>query len=138
MLQALRERRWPTAGLSARARNSLARSLAASMTRALYPLAMPDMQKDVDDAARQPLNALLTEDDRVDLHATAVVCTAASPATAIVEDARDARVGVIVVGTHGRGGMSHLLLGSVADRVGRTAHCPVSLAGTSCITWTAP
>lgn len=104
---------------------NVAPSLAASMTPALYPLAMPDMQKDVEDASRQQLDALLTEDDRVDLHATAVVRTSASPATAIVEYARDARSDIIVVGTHGRGGVSHLLLGSVAERVGRMAHCPV-------------
>jgi nucleotide-binding universal stress UspA family protein len=32
---------------------------------------------------------------------------------------------LIVLGTHGRGGMTHLLMGSVADRVVRTAPCPV-------------
>jgi nucleotide-binding universal stress UspA family protein len=29
------------------------------------------------------------------------------------------------MGTHGRGGMAHLLMGSVAERVVRTAPCPV-------------
>jgi len=29
------------------------------------------------------------------------------------------------MGTHGRHGMAHLLLGSVAERVVRTATCPV-------------
>jgi universal stress protein A len=32
---------------------------------------------------------------------------------------------LIVMGTHGRTGLSHLLLGSVAERVVQTAHCPV-------------
>jgi nucleotide-binding universal stress UspA family protein len=32
---------------------------------------------------------------------------------------------LLVVGTHGRKGVSHLLLGSVAERLVRTAHCPV-------------
>ena len=32
---------------------------------------------------------------------------------------------LIVMGTHGRRGISHLLLGSLAEIVVRTAHCPV-------------
>ena len=32
---------------------------------------------------------------------------------------------MIVMGTHGRGGLSHLLIGSVAERVVRLANCPV-------------
>ena len=43
----------------------------------------------------------------------------------IVESARDSKADLIVIGTHGRHGMAHLLLGSVAERVVRTASCPV-------------
>jgi len=41
----------------------------------------------------------------------------------IVERARDADL--LVLGTHGRGGFDRLLLGSVTEKVIRTAHCPV-------------
>jgi nucleotide-binding universal stress UspA family protein len=47
------------------------------------------------------------------------------PNAEIVEYARDRGVDLIVMGTHGRGGMSHLLLGSVAEKVIRAAPCPV-------------
>jgi len=47
------------------------------------------------------------------------------PFVEIVKYARDHSVDLIVMGTHGRGGLSHLLLGSVADKVIRTAPCPV-------------
>ena len=47
------------------------------------------------------------------------------PAKAIVEHAADNGFDLIVMGTHGRGGVAHLLLGSVAERVVRTARCPV-------------
>jgi nucleotide-binding universal stress UspA family protein len=48
-----------------------------------------------------------------------------SPARAIVDAARDRKCDLIVMGTHGSGGFTHLLLGSVAERVVRTAPCPV-------------
>jgi nucleotide-binding universal stress UspA family protein len=48
-----------------------------------------------------------------------------SPARAIVEVAQARKCQLIVMGTHGRGGFSHLVLGSVAERVVRTASCPV-------------
>ncbi len=46
-------------------------------------------------------------------------------AKAIVDYAAEHAMSLIVMGTHGRGGMAHLLLGSVAERVVRTAPCPV-------------
>jgi nucleotide-binding universal stress UspA family protein len=48
-----------------------------------------------------------------------------TPAGSIVEYAAGHDIDLIVMGTHGRGGMEHLLMGSVAERVVRTALCPV-------------
>ena len=39
--------------------------------------------------------------------------------------AREEKVDLIVMGTHGRTGVRHLLLGSVAEAVSRRAPCPV-------------
>ena len=47
------------------------------------------------------------------------------PYTEIVRYASENDIDVIVIGTHGRGEFTHLLLGSVAERVVRTAPCPV-------------
>jgi nucleotide-binding universal stress UspA family protein len=47
------------------------------------------------------------------------------PHREIVARANAVRAGLIVMGTHGRGGVERSLLGSVADRVVRTAPCPV-------------
>ena len=47
------------------------------------------------------------------------------PADRIVEVAKDRQVDLIVMGTQGRTGLPHLLLGSVAERVARLAPCPV-------------
>lgn len=43
----------------------------------------------------------------------------------IVEAAKKVKADLIIQATHGRTGLSHVLLGSVAERVVRTAECPV-------------
>jgi nucleotide-binding universal stress UspA family protein len=43
----------------------------------------------------------------------------------IVGYAKENDVDLIIMGTHGRGAIAHLLMGSVAERVVRTAPCPV-------------
>ena len=48
-----------------------------------------------------------------------------APVTAIVNAAKRQKCDLIVMGTHGRHGVAHMLLGSVAERVIRTAACPV-------------
>jgi len=48
-----------------------------------------------------------------------------NPAMEIVKYARENKVDIIVVGTLGRGGLSRFLLGSTAEKVIRTAPCPV-------------
>ena len=70
-------------------------------------------------------NELISDVDRTVLRARAATVTANTPALAIVEFAKCHDVNLIVMGTHGRGAMAHLLLGSVAERVVRTAPCPV-------------
>jgi universal stress protein A len=48
-----------------------------------------------------------------------------SPSEQIVEIATYEHADLVIMGTHGRGGVSRVLLGSVADRVIRFAPCPV-------------
>ncbi|MEZ4403037.1 MAG: universal stress protein [Kofleriaceae bacterium] len=45
----------------------------------------------------------------------------------IVRLAKERSIDLIVMGSHGRGGLSRAILGSVADRVMRSAHCPVMI-----------
>lgn len=47
------------------------------------------------------------------------------PFQVIIETADTARADLIIMGTHGRTGLRHVLLGSVAERVVRLAPCPV-------------
>jgi len=48
-----------------------------------------------------------------------------TPYQAIVDTAKSLKANLIVMSTHGRTGMTHLLLGSVAERVVRSSTCPV-------------
>jgi universal stress protein A len=48
-----------------------------------------------------------------------------SPAEEIVRCAREFGCDLLVMGTHGRSGIGHLALGSVAEAVIRAAPCPV-------------
>jgi nucleotide-binding universal stress UspA family protein len=54
-----------------------------------------------------------------------VVATDRSTANAITEHAKNLGADLIIVSTHGRTGLAHLLIGSVAEKVVRHAHCPV-------------
>ncbi len=77
----------------------------------------------------QPERASRTVEERVSSAraagaARAIVDTGV-PAEGIVRTTAAERAAMIVMGTHGRGGLPHLLLGRVADRVLRTATCPI-------------
>jgi len=54
-----------------------------------------------------------------------VVVSVGSPFVEIIRLARTENVDLIIVGTHGRGAVAHMLLGSVAEKVVRKAPCPV-------------
>ncbi len=80
---------------------------------------------DIKAARARSLHDRLTHDDHTALHAHAVVETSDAPAEAITAYARTNGIDLIVMGTHGRGAMAQILMGSVAERVVRTAPCPV-------------
>jgi len=48
-----------------------------------------------------------------------------SAAQSIVDTAKTLKADLIIMGTHGRTGFAHMLMGSVAEKVVRTAGCPV-------------
>jgi nucleotide-binding universal stress UspA family protein len=47
------------------------------------------------------------------------------PSLEIIQAAREEDVDLVILGTHGRGAVAHMLLGSIAEKVVRTAPCPV-------------
>jgi universal stress protein A len=74
--------------------------------------------------ARRELALLLPEAEAAHVDVTRLV-NIGVPYQNIVETATAEQVELIVMATHGRTGLSHLVLGSVAERVVRMAPCPV-------------
>jgi nucleotide-binding universal stress UspA family protein len=90
-----------------------------------YAAIVPEMQRELDNAARKRLDEALIDSDGSGPPTKAAVVTSGSPAYAIVDYAREHGIDLIVMGTHGRGPLAHLMMGSVAERVVRLASCPV-------------
>lgn len=87
--------------------------------------AVPELQKDLEQAARRELDAIITADDVQTLRVVPAIETATGAATGITSYATAHQIDLIIVGTHGRGAVKQFLMGSVAERVVRTAPCPV-------------
>ena len=91
----------------------------------VYVAVPPTLQRDIEEAARKQLHQRTIDNDPEPLPVRRVVIASNAPAMAIVNYAKDTAIDLIVMGTHGRGPMAHLLMGSVAERVVRLAGCPV-------------
>jgi nucleotide-binding universal stress UspA family protein len=76
-------------------------------------------------ALREQLEALVTPQERVDLKARAHVIVGQPTGLAIARYALEGEFELIVMGTHGRGALTHALMGSVAEKVVQSAPCPV-------------
>lgn len=79
--------------------------------------------KSIEDAAAEHLESLeINAPEGVNIVRKVVP---GHPFVEIVRYARENAMDLLVIGTHGRGAISHMLLGSVAERVTRKAPCPV-------------
>ena len=83
--------------------------------------------QEIQHAARALFGTMLTEQDERDVHAEYVlrVSGLGGPYVEIVRYAQEREIDLIVMGTHGRGFVEHMLMGSVAEKVVRKAPCPV-------------
>ncbi len=94
-----------------------------SMSPSTVPVGAP-MVQDVVRSARQGLDRMIGERLPGGLEVVSEVLIG-RPFAEIVKYAADKQIDLIVIGTHGRGGLSQMLLGSVAEKVVRKAPCPV-------------
>ena len=84
----------------------------------------PRLYADAADQAREKLEELAKPLRALGIRVE-TVAREGYPPTVIEEEARAQQVDLIAMGTHGRSGLRHLLLGSTAERVVQHAPCPV-------------
>jgi nucleotide-binding universal stress UspA family protein len=83
-----------------------------------------NLWSDLEGIARDQLAKWMEETDSRGIEISSSMVTE-RPATAIVSEATALPADLIVMGTRGLSGLSHIVLGSVAERTLRTAPCPV-------------
>jgi nucleotide-binding universal stress UspA family protein len=88
------------------------------------PLAGYEPRAEVEQQVRERLGRVLTSQERERFRAR-LELRVGSPFVEIVRYARAEGIDLIVMGTHGRGPIAHMLIGSVAEKVVRKAPCPV-------------
>ena len=87
-------------------------------------LALPRYAEESKAAAENALNSLLDANWSKGRKVVQAIVEG-SPVKEIVSYARTQNIDLIVISTHGRTGLAHVLMGSVAENVVRTAPCPV-------------
>jgi nucleotide-binding universal stress UspA family protein len=85
---------------------------------------LPGFRERLATEAREQLNKVLTSAEREKFRAQ-LATKFGNPFIEIVRYAKANEIDLIVMGTHGRGPVAHMLLGSVAEKVVRKAPCPV-------------
>jgi nucleotide-binding universal stress UspA family protein len=86
------------------------------------PLTGYDFVERWQQTARETLRKSVPE---IEAPGPSISCPVGVPVDEIVRYAREHQTGLIVMGTHGRGAVAHVFLGSVAERVVRKSPCPV-------------
>ena len=93
-------------------------------TADIYVPAIPEVRDLLVNTARAQLAAAVTDAERDHLQVT-FDARVGAVADVILEITRAHHIDLIVMGTHGRRGLSHLVMGSIAERIVREAPCAV-------------
>jgi nucleotide-binding universal stress UspA family protein len=91
---------------------------------AVAPFVYEEWNQNVRASVRKKLDLLVGEAQTAGVHATGIV-EAGNPDESILKAADDYHADLIIMGTHGRKGVSRIFLGSVASRVIASAPCAV-------------
>ena len=89
-----------------------------------YGFSLAALQDEWVKEAETRMGKVLTDDERLKLKAVTTTVLG-HPVMEILRYAKENAIDLVVMGTHGRGPLSHVVMGSVAERVVRKATCPV-------------
>ncbi len=87
-------------------------------------VSIPAMEEEIRKHSEEQLNELVQKEIPPTVKATPLI-RVGKPFIEIVEVAKTESADLIVISSHGRTGMDHVLFGSTADKVVRKAPCPV-------------
>ncbi|MGC8639645.1 MAG: universal stress protein [Isosphaeraceae bacterium] len=102
----------------------LSETIPAGPDPLLMPVMPPQFYEESESRARETLKHLL-QPTWGKPTAVATAIRWGSPVEAVVDYCKECAIDLLVIATHGRTGLSHVLLGSVAERIVREAPCPV-------------
>jgi nucleotide-binding universal stress UspA family protein len=84
----------------------------------------PQYFEEMEKTVQERLDQVIPAADRAKTQ-TRLLIKKGSPFVEIIRHAKSENIDLIVMGTHGRGPIAHMLMGSVAEKVVRKAPCPV-------------
>ena len=95
-----------------------------SFNEGLEAMSMQIPDEETLELLRIKLLDCIPEEMRDDMNVEAIVVQGI-PFAEIISTAREKEIDMIVIGSHGRTGIKHMMLGSVSEKVVRKAPCPV-------------
>lgn len=91
----------------------------------MYTPPSPEYFVDMERQAEEKLRSLLTTEERARVHAV-LTTRLGVPASEILDRIQEEpKIDLVVMATHGRGGVARFVMGSVTDKIIRSAPCPV-------------
>jgi nucleotide-binding universal stress UspA family protein len=89
-----------------------------------YGFSLATLQDEWVREAKERIQTTLSAEERASFRAE-LATRLGHPVVEILKYAADQNIDLIVIGTHGRGPLGHMVMGSVAERIVRKATCPV-------------
>ena len=87
-------------------------------------ISFEEMEKEMKQEAEKQLKVIIPSEEGEGIERETLLCRG-TPFLEIIKAAHEKSVDLIVIGSHGRSGLEHIIFGSTAQKVVRKAPCPV-------------